>query len=988
MTLTAQQLTELRAGHTAAEWRYFSGPFFKSLVQAGITSSLAGWTAPDTGKPGSWTEITDYVYRAGSFARKQEGSGLTWEASLSGHSYDRETLGVNKSIACWTRRWTTPVNLIVNPCFTAHTGATDDSTPDTFTGWLASGAAIYAMSGAPGGNAIKIVGAAWDYIVQVNVPLVGTGTVYRLSFSAKGGAGLAQVSVTGTPNVTITAATDWTRYSLTCVSDGTPPSLVFYTTGGAGAPLYIANVDVSAEADGWQAWEREYVGQFLSADGRDDYRQGQAWTRRVEGVESYLRRINAAHLSAGLTRVTDGASVEVRDNNVLADPSLERDKGEYLGGVAETGGDKIVDGRLETVFISQYVPGVPAPAEPSGVTNLNIVVSEVFIRPPTGYDTNKAWWIELFNGSATDSVKPTLRCASWVGPGAGDYAPLQTLAIDREIPPRRFAVVCGDKAVFEELTGSGHRNAAWVIDATEQSADFSLHFVPAQTDGIIMSGTLFKSHCCVYAPAGASRTYGSLFTGAAFNSSALATGDSIERDMSTWDYGASGSERYAVNSYPVPGEYKLHHDGEHPGVALKVELTENVHTLAQGIGTSSTSVPLNSALGFYPYGGTAICESDTFTYTGLSGNTLTGVSGVSATHNVGARVYPYVDGIAQTGYPLYALTLRRRKTPYVNQGEIYWSSAAGAAMYHEPGWTTDYSDIRHVIAGNNAPDYRVVLAKRSGTYSGVWVRTLLVVINRMTDDGRAKLNELECELEMTYTGTDYTRSQPGDLVRLLLLRQAGMVTTDIVDATAYAHPTGFFATGIVPVAEVLNSLAQRSGCLIDYNPDGKVYVRDDPHWPGCSRAPIHNLAATDWRGELAFTDEQTTCDWVIINGTVQTASGPQAWRKVWPQPIPPATEPDSGKQGVELEGYVTASEQGGLYLAYAEWERRQGPGKLQLTATGFAPWAAPGQIIGITHAFGLGVGYVNYRRYYITRLRRTISDGALAYEIEAERLWY
>jgi hypothetical protein len=741
---------------------------------------------------------------------------------------------------------------------------------------------------------------------------------------------------------------------------------------------------------GWQAWEREYVGQFLSADGKDDYRQGQAWTRRIEGIESYLRRINASHVAAGLTRVTDGASVEVRDSNVLADPDLERDKGEFLGGVANCEGGNIVDGRLETVFVSQYVPGVPAPPEPDGLQGVNCLISEVFIRPPTGYDTNKAWWVELFNSNYDGGIKPTLYCASWVGPGQGDYGAVQTLPINVEIPPRRFAVVCGDKGLFEELTGAGHRNAAWVLDATEQFANFTLNFVPHQTDGIIFADGSKSSNCCVYAPSGATRQYGALWgPAAAFDSSALATGDSIERDLSVDDEdGYSGAELYAVNSYPVPGEYKLHYDGEHPGVALKIELQENTHTLAQTIGVGATSAQITGMLGFDPYGGTVVCEGDTFTYTGITTSGLTGVSGVSATHNVGASVYPYVDGVAQTGYPLYALTLRRRKPPYVNQAEIYWSAVEDAAMYHEPGWTTDYYALKHVIAGNNAPDYRVVLMKRTGNYAGVWVRTILVIINRMTDDGRAKLNELDCELELTYTGTNYMRAQPGDLVRLLLLNQASMITTDIVDATAYAHPIGYFATGIVPLPDVLNSLAQRSGCLIDYHPDGKVYVRDDPHWPGVSRQPLHDLAATDWRGELAYTDEQTTCDWVIVNGTVQTASGPQAWRKVWPQPIAPATEPDPGKQGVELEGYVTASEQDGLYLAYAEWERRQGPGKLHLTATGFAPWAVPGQILGITHAFGRCVGYTDYRRYYITQLRRVIGDGTLAYDVEAERLWY
>ena len=71
----------------------------------------------------------------------------------------------------------------------------------------------------------------------------------------------------------------------------------------------------------------------------------------------------------------------------------------------------------------------------------------------------------------------------------------------------------------------------------------------------------------------------------------------------------------------------------------------------------ATSVTLNSTVGLLD-AGTAVSETDTFTYTGRTSTTLTGVSGIG-NHANGALVQQVIGGVAQTGWPCSQLELLR-----------------------------------------------------------------------------------------------------------------------------------------------------------------------------------------------------------------------------------------------------------------------------------------------------------------------------------------
>jgi hypothetical protein len=145
------------------------------------------------------------------------------------------------------------------------------------------------------------------------------------------------------------------------------------------------------------------------------------------------------------------------------------------------------------------------------------------------------------------------------------------------------------------------------------------------------------------------------------------------------------------------------------------------------------------------------------------------------------------------------------------------------------------------------------------------------------------------------------------------------------------------------------------------------------------------------RGELHFSDSSNECDWVICNGNMLTEYGLRTWRKVYPPPIAPDTEPDASKQGIELNDFASANEADGLRIAEAEYQKRLSPGTLQVTLTGFADWAFPGQFITILHPFGSAADASTTevtRVYETTNVRRIVGSKStgLRYELDAKRV--
>ena len=789
---------------TDVQLRYFAGPLFATILATGLTATLASWTAPDTGKPGTFTEITSRVSFEGSETITQAGSSITFDAALRGTDYDDALFGIGRLIVCWRR-------------------------------------------------------------------------IYRAT---------------------------WTE------------------TAGAG----------------WQAWEVAYVGQVTTGENTDNWKRGQAWRRTVTGYNAYLERYNAPRTTAGRLQVTDGAGAT--GTTELANPGLEADQGEFVGGTTSVALANMVDGNPATVYISSTEPTMTDPGGPGMDEDGGILLTEVSVWPVTGFPAARCWWAEFFNQrSQVNDLGITVYTGGWV-----DGAPqvMRTMEAPERIGAGAWGVACASQYWFDRAWGGD--GGSVLADVSQWSPETQ---APLPLDGMVaVSGSAIA-----WAPGGASRYYlwdnNTLWDGPTFDSDLIGPGDSLVYDWVT--------ETWSVNSTPHPGSSRL---GDGP-VWVQVTLPENVCETTDEIDGASTEIPLTSLVGWViPPNRTSsqgVIASNVFNWTGKSGSSLTGVTWVDvpgAAIPASTQCYPYENGEAQTGLPLTATHLVRRKTPAVAIYDVYWSNFE-ARGYLDGGWRADYYAQTHHV---DNPTHRLRLTDQlsDGTNGYLWVRSWMYLIHWMQDEGRCKINEIEADLHQLAVDfgplpyVDGTRVI--DLARSLWVDWVGLAAADFADdADPYAHYAGQHSIAITPVARVYDDLARIGGCLVRYGPDSQVHWQADPWQPGLETPTeyTYTFSRGSVRGDVTVRQEAITVDYVVVNATSFEGS-PHPVRVVYPQPED-GNNPPVWAMTKEISNLVVARDVDAVSAAKRELAKlRTGDRKVNLNVKGVATWALPGQRVGLT----------------------------------------
>lgn len=843
-----------------AEYRCYAGPTFASLLTAGLTASLSGWSAPTVGTPDGWTDISARVHWPGGLRQTLGGNSITWEAELQGENYAAAYLALGLAVALWRRYWT--------------------------------------------------------------------------------------------------------------------------------------------PAGGWEPWVREYVGQWAATDDQNDYRNGKAWRRAVTGVQYDLSRRNAPPLAFGPLDVTTGASVEVWNGDVLPDPTLEAASGEYAGAPASVGGGNIVDGKLTTLFISNSAPGT-VEDKPDVWEDGGVIVSEVMFQPVNGWPQSACWWVEVYSdrnrgleqnfglvaGRAYNATTGRYETAHYVGhqDGQGRYAGAHGWGDKGRLSDGRFGIVCGNRALFELYTG-GAPDAQFILDASLYNTAFTLDpddgFVGVTTNAVTggdAQGTI------IWTPGGVARKAdvthavgdgaGSYWYGAPPGYAAVATFDSATLPANG---GYSVRRALGVNRgippthgdpsvfsavrFPSPGG----HTTKATPVVLRVELPENVCYLTQSVTADTTALTLDNYVGWLEDGGKGNVEGDIFTFAARTVNGLTGVTwdaGGSHDHEASARAYPYAQtpGVGgalswanQTGYPLSELTLFRRRPPAILEGRVYLSPLMTARQYEdETGWQ-DYP-WSYSWANSQELTRRLTLADGNTGTNYQWVHVILIVIDKMADSGRAKLNEIRAvAIHAASNGlpADAVATAAG-LARYLLTSYCGIQAADFVDRSySLAHRLGAQRLSPIPMTRILNDLARQTGCLVYYAPDGVIYWLDDPWWPereNWTRQQIWTTAHLS--GELRVNEQAQTVDYVVVNAQALDGDLPHPIRVTYPPPPGGGKEPPAGSQAVEIGGVTVASETDARRLAEMEYLKA----RATATTTG-APVGVydlrPGQLVAIVADYG------------------------------------
>lgn len=854
-------MTVANADSYHAEYAVFAGPTYASLLAAGLTASLVAWTAPTTGKPTGWTDITDRTYWPGGLRTSLNGNSITWEAELQGANYDTDYLDIGLAVVLWRR---------------------------------------------------------------------------------------------------------------------------YYTPAG-----------------GWEAWAREYVGQIVSTDDQNDYRDGKPWRRTLTGTNYNLTRLNAPPLAVGPLDVTTGSTVDVWNGDVLPDAALEAGSGEYIGEVATLGGGNIADGRLTTVFISNTAPNTVEDVQAGGQDGY-VMVSEVMFQPANGWPQSACWWIEVYSTrdreqpqefhlvSGRDYNPATEQYDTLAYIGAKDYLGVHGWGDKYTLEDGRFGVICGNRALFELYSG-GAPDAQFVIDASLYNPLFTL----SPTDGFVTvtnsthtAGDPKKT--IIWTPGGVARKadnpnsadgdwwYGPspvYAPATTFDSSTLPAngGYSVRRQI---DYrpgdGVMGSASdFTAVRFPTPGG----HTTKATPVVLKVQLPPNVCHLTMTVDAGTTGITLDNYVGWFEDGGKGIVESDIFSFTS---RTTAGLQGVTwdapgdHSHQAGARALPYAQVYwngsltwsQQEGYPLSDFFLLRRRAPAIKEGRIYFSFLPNARQYEdETGWF-DYS-WQFSWANNAELSRRFTLADPVGGTPFLWVGTVLIVIDAMADGGRAKLNEIWARaVHLQHAPVDTGASAPtftqtanrsGDLANYLLTTYCGFAAADFVDSSyVYTHRLGAHRLSLASLAKILNDLARQTGCLVYYNPDGKIYWLDDPWWPyraAFTRAQAWTNATLV--GDIRVAEQAQTIDYVVVNAISLDSEPPHPIRVTYPPPPGGNLEPPAGYQAVEINGLSVISETDARLLAEMEWLKARATANTVIALNGIYD-VRPGQVVSITNDYGQG----------------------------------
>lgn len=832
---TEQQTLNTTTDRFDVQLRYFAGPNWAAFIKNGL-ATLAGWTAPDTGKPETWTEITDPVSYASRLTQQLHGASITWTAELSGWNYNATLMGLGMAVMCWRRIWR--------------------------------------------------------------------------------------------------------------------------PTGTATAPA------------GWQAWERDFLGEFVTRADAHDYQAGNEWQRQVTGYNNWLGRYNAPRITAGKIRVTDGASVTGSEE--LAQPELEADRGEFVGGTTNVEIANVIDGNRNTVYISDMVPEAVNHPWPPILWDGGIRITELFFKPLPGWPVSRSWWVEVFNQRSQNQQSDcAIRGATYDktndpdndGNGGnytywdGDGTTITTGA---------KGLFVGHRQTFDELFGADNIGAEFIADVS-QKADCVL-----SDDAAIVAGHTILA----WAPGGAPRHYTFPTDGPPFEWNGPTINASLfQPGQSYWWNGSA----YEINPNPHPGS---NNNGIGP-VIVKVELPDNVCTTLDVVNAASTTIRLNNYLAWLippPRGGQSfgIISDYVFSWSSRDADGLHGVTWVnapSAAIPAGTRAYPYANGERQTGYPLVATSLVRRKLPTVNHYRVYWSPTT-ARSYAESGWANDYPEPHHEQQGNTQ-NLRLTDSCAANGLSHRWVRTIMYLIYGMTDGGRAKVNEIEAELAQLALET--TGSPALDGAEVTVLAQylwnswAGLPIADFQDATtAGAHPMGQHALAITPLQRVFDDLAQTTGCLVIYPPTGGMQFVDNPWHPkNMGWLNPYTFDAQNTRGAFELTQQPVYIGYAILNA-ISLEGEPHAVRYIYPQPVPPLTEPPITAMTTEISNRVIARDADAAGIAQMELYRVVNEGRTgRLRVKGVGEWLRPG--LAVRTYFDMdGNGIPETQSWLIERVTRNL----------------
>ncbi len=745
------------------------------------------------------------------------------------------------------------------------------------------------------------------------------------------------------------------------------------------------------DLDEWSPWVVAFLGYIKDSRVVDTYTQEKRWVATVEGVSQYLAETNAPAHQFGHTDLAEGKSVTT--SSVLRDPFLERNSGEYVG-YPSLDGENVVDGNLDTVWISDDVPTV----EPEEKIASRWTINEVYLEAPPGQPALQ--WFELYYKNPDGETEGDLKYYhvvnggtefNWVDEKHEFPAPVDNyINLDKKGRPMdadgAFAIICSNRPRFEERWGVG--GAMHVLDwrdfqigtwTVNPAGGFLAWFYQnGAVESIVWWGTAVPQK---FGARGEFDGYGPGWTGATIPTPP--EGHSFRRNPC----GAKGSPDSAASfladeSNPTPGEA-----GDDTPEYFSVELgTLGIELVAELAADEEDEMELNTTFGLLP-AGTVMVNDEGITYTSrdddndkLLGLTR-GVVDDPAVHPIGSSVIPYEGGLAVDAHLVRQVQWKRR--PVMSGGtlvsprtfRILFSVSESPIYPDDPAWDDDWksfwTETSQIYVANLPPSIEWSAVPPGGTARA---RHVLMIIRSMWGNGRAAMNEFHAyaatgevvDGDGAAAGTTET-PYSGEVVKYLLVNNFGL-SSDQVTLTDQGTQFGKLPTTKARYLQVIRDLCKKTGCSVYFGLDETVEHRYNPMFP------LRGLdsAETTWDRDNARSVELSAPNMHNISQVILRARNEQEdlMYEVRYPPKPLGLGSELVVEDVAL-GSVTEA----LLMAEQIFRRRNGPLSVTVTPVGPAEWVRLGQRHLVTWTLDTQLTLLQGRNFVVTRVQYDIDFG-------------
>lgn len=598
----------------------------------------------------------------------------------------------------------------------------------------------------------------------------------------------------------------------------------------------------------WSTWRVYWVGYLYDVEIVDDFRRGHEWVAKVEGITQYLSATDMEACSYGRIDLAEGGTAS--SSSELLDPYDELGSGEFIGSPDDFSADKAVDNDMGTLWISE---GQPAMTEEGFASGEYWIINEFLLRAQPGYTNAQHQWIETVyknnehdllyvKGSIVNKATTWAWTSGWSPPGPERRIPTNNYIM---IKPKHktgkmrmdmdgsFGVYCRDEDAFLERWGQV--DCEWLIDwDITRVGTFE---IDVDGDFLGMHYENGDRYCAVWFGSITPHDYQGEGTGSGWSGATLPTdltnlpkGHTYRRDpagtMSNPDTAAS----WTSEDHPTPGS---HFNGWYEW--LSVDLGTMGITLGEFLPLAQTTYALlDGTLGFTEAGRIQVDSEQIDYVTRDDGNikllTLTrGVDGTTpADHNQGATVYQVEGGIAYTAPLVTMISWLRREvydgtTLVVPQVfDVYVSTDTSPMYPDDQWWDDDWEDDWSLRATET--DWADVSWEKS--FEHMRARHMMITVKKMTNGGRAKLNEFRAYAYTTEVGGEPDPRYPdmtwtGDVIADILENKFGW-DSSLITLTDRGLPFIGLPIARQTYLTVMQDLLQRTGCMLRFNRDHTV----------------------------------------------------------------------------------------------------------------------------------------------------------------------